>query len=483
MNQPCGDLRESGIETQTLMIARVRDVALREPIRIQADATLSEAAGAMHRQRAVCALIEDGTESCIITDSGLRDALALDGIPPDGPVARVTRRPPVTIDAGAILLDALIQMQRHGVDRLLVTDQGRISAILEQADVLGHLAIHSNVILRIAALAHQSTDLAPAADAMVRMVGALLRNGVKPDRIGRLASGVNRAIFRRLFELLMPKELQQDVCFVVMGSEGRREQILPTDQDNALIVRDGLDADSVMPACCAITSALIDLGYPRCPGDIMISNPAWVLTQTQFRTQVSQWIASSGNDDVMNLAIFFDAEAVAGDEHLLDGVKAVLFETTVSSDAFYAQFASAINAFRVPVGVFSRLQIERSGDQAGTLDIKKGGVFPIVHGIRALALQKKLTVTPTLDRIEALVGMRVIDQRFAREVAAAFSLLCTLRAESGLASIESGGSATNRIRPDELTQIDQRALAESLRVVVKLRRLVGQNFRLDLLGF
>ncbi|MBK7663504.1 MAG: CBS domain-containing protein [Sterolibacteriaceae bacterium] len=465
------------------MIARVRDLALREPIRIQADATLREAASAMHVQRAVCALIEDGTESCIITDSNLRDALALDGISPDGPVARVARRPPVTIDAGAIVLDALIQMQRRGVERLLVTDQGRISAILEQADVLGHLAIHSNAILRIAAQAHQSTDLAPAADAMVRMVGALLRNGVKPDRIGRLASDVNRAIFRRLFELLMPKDLQQDVCFVVMGSEGRREQILPTDQDNALIVRDGLDADSVMPACCAITSALIDLGYPRCPGDIMISNPAWVLTQTQFRAQVSQWIASSGNDEVMNLAIFFDAEAVAGDEHLLDGVKAVLFETTVSSDAFYAQFASAINAFRVPVGVFSRLQIERSGDQAGTLDIKKGGVFPIVHGIRALALQKKLTVTPTLDRIEALVGMRVIDQRFAREVAAAFSFLCTVRAESGLASIESGGSATNRIRPDELTQIDQRALAESLRVVVKLRRLVGQNFRLDLLGF
>ena len=483
MNQPGGDLRESGIETQTLMIARVRDLALREPIRIQADATLREAASAMHEQRAVCALIEDGTESCIITDSNLRDALALDGISPDGPVARVARRPPVTIDAGAIVLDALIQMQRRGVERLLVTDQGRISAILEQADVLGHLAIHSNAILRIAAQAHQSTDLAPAADAMVRMVGALLRNGVKPDRIGRLASDVNRAIFRRLFELLMPKDLQQDVCFVVMGSEGRREQILPTDQDNALIVRDGLDADSVMPACCAITSALIDLGYPRCPGDIMISNPAWVLTQTQFRAQVSQWIASSGNDEVMNLAIFFDAEAVAGDEHLLDGVKAVLFETTVSSDAFYAQFASAINAFRVPVGVFSRLQIERSGDQAGTLDIKKGGVFPIVHGIRALALQKKLTVTPTLDRIEALVGMRVIDQRFAREVAAAFSFLCTVRAESGLASIESGGSATNRIRPDELTQIDQRALAESLRVVVKLRRLVGQNFRLDLLGF
>ena len=483
MNQPDGDLRESGIETQTLMTARVRDVAMRELIRIQADATLREAARAMRDHRAACALVEAGADSGIITDSDLRDAMALDDISPDGPVARVAHCPAVTIDSGAILLDGLIQMERHGVERLLVTDQGKIFAVLEQADVLGHIAVHSNAILRIVSRADQPTDLKPAADALVRLIGALLRNGMKPDRVGRLASEVNRAIFARLFEMLVPKELQQDVCFIVMGSEGRREQILPTDQDNALIVRDGLDVESIMPACCAITGALIELGYPRCPGNIMISNPAWVLTQSQFRAQVLDWIASNGNDDVMNLAIFFDAETVVGDEHLLKGVKAVLFETSSSSDAFYARFASAINSFRIPIGVFSRLQIDRSGDRAGTLDIKKGGVFPIVHGIRALALQKKLTVTPTLDRIAALVGMRVIDKPFAREVAEAFGFLCTLRAESGLAAVEAGGPATNRLRPDELTQIDQRALAESLRIVVCLRRLVGQNFRLDLLGF
>lgn len=483
MNQRNGDWRESDVETHALATARVRDVALRKPVCIPASATLREAAMAMRDHGVGCALIQDGADNAVISDSSLRDALALGDVVPDWPARQVAYCPLSTIEAGAPLLDAMIQMQRLGVDYLLVTDQGRLATVLEEADVLGHFAIRANAISRMAARADQPTDLRPAAKAMVRLVGALLRSGMKPDRIGRLASEVNRAIFRRLFELLMPREVQQDVCFIVMGSEGRSEQILPTDQDNALIVRDGLDVESIMPACAAITGALINLGYPRCPGDIMISNPDWVLTQSQFRLRIANWIASNSNDDVMNLAIFFDAEAVAGDAHLLDRVKSMLFEGSACSEAFYARFASAVNSFRVPIGVFSRLQVERSGEWAGTLDIKKGGIFPIVHGIRALALEKQLKVTPTVDRIDALIANRGIDGRLGPNVAEAFGYLCTFRAESGLAAVEADRPGSNRIRPSELTRIEQQILAESLRVVVQLRRMIGQNFRLDVFGF
>lgn len=483
MNQPSEDWRDSGIETQTLMFARVRDVALRELVRIRADGTLREAARAMHDHQTGCVLVDAGAQTGLVTDSSLRDALALDDFLVDGPVTRVAHRPLLTIDSGALLLDALLQMQRHGVNRLLVTDRGSISAVLEQTDVLGFFAINSNVVLQQAGQADRPADLKPAVEAMVRLAGALLRNGMKPERIGRLVSDVNRAVFRRIFHLIVPEEFRHDVCFIVMGSEGRREQILPTDQDNALIVRDGVTVESVLPACRAISDALNDLGYPRCSGDIMLSNPYWVLSQTELRNRISNWIVSSGNDDVMNLSIFFDAAAVAGDESLLSTLKAVMFEAVSVSDAFCARFASAINAFPVPIGIFSRLQLERSGEQAGTLDIKKGGVFPVVHGIRSLALQKGLAVTPTLERIEALVEVGVLERRFAREIAEAFGFMSTLRAESGLAAMRAGVPATNRIRPAELTNIDQEILLESLRVVVRLRKLIGQHFRLDLLGF
>lgn len=483
MNQRNGNWRESDTETLALMSARVRDVAVRKSVLIPANATLHDAATAMRDHRVNCLLIQDGLDNAVITNSCLRDAFALGGVEPNTLASQVALCPLITIQAGAPLLDALIQMQRHGLEWLPVIDQGRLSTVLEFTDVLGYLAIHTSAVTRIAARAQQPTDLKPASNAMIRLIGELLRSGMKPDHIGRLASEVNRAIFRRLFELLMPKELQQDVCFVVMGSEGRSEQILPTDQDNALIVRDGLDVESIMPSCAAITGALIDLGYPRCPGNIMVSNPEWVLTQSQFRSRVAQWIASNSNDDVISLAIFFDAEAVAGDEHLLDRVKSVLLETPASNEAFLARFASVINSFSIPVGVFSRLQVERSGEFAGTLDIKKGGVFPIVHGIRSLALQKALKVTRTVDRIDALVETRLISERFGREIAEAFGYLCSLRAEAGLAAIAAGRSPSNRLRPEELTHIERRILAESLRVVVRLRRMIGQHFRLDVFGF
>ena len=126
MNQPAEDWHESGVEAQTLMTARVRDVALREPVRIQADATLRDAARAMRDQRVGCLLIDAGADSAIITDSSLRDALALNEVPPDAQIVRVARYPLATTDSGAPLLDALIQMQRLGVESLLVTDQGQI---------------------------------------------------------------------------------------------------------------------------------------------------------------------------------------------------------------------------------------------------------------------------------------------------------------------------------------------------------------------
>ncbi|HMV53728.1 MAG TPA: putative nucleotidyltransferase substrate binding domain-containing protein [Rhodocyclaceae bacterium] len=474
---------ESGVETQALLLARVRDVVLRQSVLLSESAELGEAARAMRDNAVSCVLVGSEADPGIVTSTDLRDALALHGHHPHEPIGPLARRPIVAIDDGALLLDALIEMERTRVKRLPVTRAGRIHAVLELGDLLSYFALHSNVILRVAGDAPDADALKPAFRSLVRMVSALQRIGMKPDRIGRLASEINRAIFHRVFDLVMPVDLRNDLCLIVMGSEGRAEQILPTDQDNALIVRDGIDPASLMPACRAFSEALAVIGYPPCAGNVMVSNPAWVLGESGFRNRIGHWIVNGSNDDVMNLAIFFDATAVAGDATLLAQVKAVLFEVSSAGDTFFARFASAINAFPVPINMFSRLQVERSGEQAGTLDIKKSGIFPIVQGIRSLALQHRLTVTGTLDRIDALVHLGAFDKRFARELGDAFGFLCTLRTQAGLAAFEAGQPATNRVRPADLSQIDQEVLVESLRVVLKLRKLITQHYRLDMLGF
>jgi len=474
---------ESGIETQALLIAQVRDVALRKAVVLDEMATLADAARVMRDNVVSCVLVGSPEDPGIVTSTDVRDLLALNGCSPESSLGPLVRRPIVAIDDSAFLLDALIEMERTRVKRLLVTRGGCVTAVLELGDLLSYFALQSNVVLRIASEARDPDALKPAFRSLERMVGALQRTGMKPDRIGRLASEVNRAIFRRVFDYVMPVELRSHSCLIVMGSEGRAEQLLPTDQDNALIVRDGIDPECLMPACRAFSDALASIGYPPCAGNVMVSNPEWVLSESGFRNRIGHWIAYADNDNVMNLAIFFDAAAVAGDLTLLASVKEVLFEVSSAGDAFFARFASAINAFPVPMGMFSRLLVERSGEHAGTLDIKKGGIFPIVQGIRSLALQRRLTVTGTLDRIEALAELGVFDKHFARELGDAFGFLSALRAQAGLAALEAGLPATNRVRPSDLSQIDQEVLVESLRVVLKLRKLVSQHYRLDMLGF
>lgn len=474
---------KSQIESQALLIARVRDIALHPSVVLPAGATLREATEAMRAHALSCVLVGSPDDPGIVTSTDVRDALALHGHGPDAPIGPLARRPLLAIDDGALLLDALIEMKRAGVKRLPVRMNGRLGAVLELGDLLSYFALHSNAVLRLAGKARDAAALKPAFQSLLRMVGALHRIGMKPERLGRIAGDVNRAVFRRVFELVMPDELRDDACLIVMGSEGRGEQILPTDQDNALILRDGIEPESVMPACRAFSEALAEIGYPPCSGNVMVRNPYWVLGETAFRERLAGWIYGGSNDDVMNLAIFYDAAAIAGDAALLRAVKAQLFEMTAAGDAFYARFASAINAFPLPMGLFSRLKVERAGEHAGTLDLKKGGVFPIVQGVRSLALQRKLAATSTLERIDALVGLGALDKRFARELADAFGFLCSLRTSAGLSAIDAGRPPDNRIRPDELSYVDRELLTESLRIVRKLRKLVDQHFRLDLLGF
>ena len=187
------------------------------------------------------------------------------------------------------------------------------------------------------------------------MIRVLSDDGVRIEVIAGLVGGLNRRIFQRLWTLLAPEELRANSCLVVMGSEGRGEQIVKTDQDNALILRDGFAFDGLEAVTNAFTAALIEFGYPPCPGGIMLSRPLWCQPLEGFRAALRDWTHGSDPDGPMNLAIFLDAAAVAGDARLLDEAQAYLRRLLAGSDAFYARFAAAIEQFGGEGGWWRRL--------------------------------------------------------------------------------------------------------------------------------
>ena len=195
----------------------------------------------------------------------------------------------------------------------------------------------------------------------------------------------------------------------------------------------------------AFTAALIEFGYPPCPGGIMLSRPLWRQPLAGFRDTLREWIHGADPDGPMNLAIFLDAAAVAGDASLLAEARDHVDRLLSDSDAFYARFARAVEQFGADGGWWSRLPGLR-GREAAEIDLKKLGIFPIVHGVRALALQYRVRALGTADRLRALVAAGRIDADLARDLTEALRFLIGLKLASNLRQIAEGRAPDNRLR-------------------------------------
>jgi CBS domain-containing protein len=381
------------------------------------------------------------------------------------------------------LFDALALMIRHGVHRLVVADGERIVGFLEQLDLLSFLSNHSYLITLQILQAEDTAALAAAADAINKLIALLWRNGTKVAMIARLVHELNDKLIERAWQLIAPPELVANSCLFVMGSEGRGEQLLKTDQDNGLVLRDGYEPPPDFDAICArFSHALADFGYPECPGKIMVSNPQWRHAARDFGQTVRRWLLMPDAESLMALAIFIDAHAVCGDRALLESVRAAVFELVSGNDLLIARFASAIESFEQVNGWWTRL-ISLTTGGTEELDIKKAGLFPLVHGVRSLALEAHLAVTGTVDRIDALLALGRLPADLAPDLVECLHFLMGLRLKVGLDAMDAGRRDANGrvVALGRVGQLDRDLLKDALAIVKRFKALMRQRYRLDVL--
>jgi CBS domain-containing protein len=278
--------------------------------------------------------------------------------------------------------------------------------------------------------------------------------------------------------MLAPADLVANSCLFVMGSEGRGEQLLKTDQDNGLLLRDGYAPPADLEAVCQRFSAVLErFGYPECPGRIMLSNPAWRGSVADFSRRVREWLLLPGEGDLMRLAIFMDAHAVAGDAALLESVRQQLLALAVDGGAQLARFAAAIDAFGSPAGWWNRLL--GLSDETRAVNLKKAGIFPIVHGVRSLALQHRIAETGTAERIAALQAQGALDAGLGGELLEGLHFLMGLRLRAGLAELDQGRTVTGNVNPERLSSLERDLLKDALSAVKRFKAMLHQRLRLD----
>ncbi|PWC50606.1 hypothetical protein TSA6c_32525 [Azospirillum sp. TSA6c] len=474
----------SNREMAALTMARIRQAYLHPPLFVEATASLRDAAEAMRQNRASSVLVRgaDGAVG-ILTGTDLRDLVVLDGRPVSEPVGPLARYGLLTLDRDDLLFNALVLMTKHAVRRVVVTENGAIVGLLGQSDLLAVLSNHSQVIGLQVEHANDPADLRRASRSIVELIRTLHATGVKVSFIADLVTELNRRIFRKLFELLAPPDLLANSCLIVMGSEGRGEQLLKTDQDNGLILRDGFDCPDLADIAADFTRHLVEFGYPPCPGNIMVSNPEWTRPLAGYKDALFNWVHRPDEAAQMNLAIFYDAAPVAGDATLLAEAKDYLLSRLQDNQMFFTQFARPTLSFDTPSGLFAALFERR---RAEAVDIKKAGIFPIVHGVRALALEKHRAETNTVERIQVLAELGALDRKMAADLVEAFTILSTIRLKARVDLPDDGPEGEgaelaidNLVHPDRLGKLDRDQFKDCLALVKSFKELIAHHFRLN----
>ena len=473
--------RQSQQELQSLTLSRVDEAFLRPAHFVDVSTDILSVVKIFNQHRTSSVLVRDAQAHPprlgIFTATALQRAIltgmALDQLP----VGQLANFKLITLAPSDQVGDALVTMLRHRVHRVVVAEGEQIMGVLEALDLFSFLSNHSHMISVQIEAAQDLESLAAAASKITQTIAVLYRAGTRVNLIARLVQDLNARLFEKAWALIAPPELLANSCLFVMGSEGRGEQLLKTDQDNGLILRDGYvpprDLDTL---CMRFSKVLQDFGYPECPGNIMVSNAQWRDSASVLGQRVQHWLLTPDPDNLMNLAIFMDAHAVCGDAQLLLQVQQSVMRVATDNDAVLARFAAAIDAFGNSQGWWNRLL---GLENSHTLNLKKEGIFPLVHGVRSLALAHRVQATGTVDRIEALVADGGLSADMGADLTQSLLFLMGLRLKSGLMDWELQRPVSGGVDLVKLSSLDRDLLKDSLSVVKRFKVQLRHRFKLD----
>lgn len=467
---------EGGMES--VLRARVREAMHGRAVFIEGSATIEQAGQAMRDANTNAAFVRDGERTGVVTGMNLAKAVVLQRLPLDTPVREITHFDVVAVDEDDFLFEALLSMTRHGKRRLAVRSGGAFAGFLEDIDLLGRFAGNSQLIPGRIDRARDVEELAVAAHEIQDQVERLHRQGMKVEVIAEITSDLNRRLFVRLFELVAPASIREQGCLMLMGSEGRGEQTVRTDQDNGLLLAGPVPDAELAAFREAFSGALDGFGFPPCPGNVMVRNPLWSQPAEGMVRQLRAWVMERTPDAAMNIAIFLDGVALTGRTALLAETKAALFEMMRGEAVLLGRFAHLIESFATPsIGVLGTLMAS-VGVTDDAIDIKKAGIFPIVHGVRTMALEKGITETSTAERMAALVRAGSFDGEFGRDIISAHRVFMGYRLASQLDAVRRGSvEGESLLRPSRMTAVDRDILRDSLRVVRQFRDVIATRFR------
>ncbi len=471
------------------MYSPLSAVIRRAPITVTLDTSVREAIGVMDQMRIGSIIVADPVRRLPLGIFTLRDLLhrvALQGCDLEQPIANVMTGGLITVKPQTTAYQAAVLMARHGIRHLIVVDgEDRLLGIVSQNDLFALQQMAVKDVSNDIRSARDLVTLKECAADIRRIADSLVTQGIGAEQLTHFVSTLNDLLTLRIIEVTHDEfELPQvKWCWIALGSEGRFEQTLSTDQDNGIIFEPPEDTDperirrALLPFAQEVNRKLDACGFPLCKGNIMAGNPEWCLSLDEWQGKFSRWIHNPEPQALLNAAIFFDFRPLYGDQDLSEALREWLSETARGSSLFLRQMAENALQCQPPLGVIRDFVYDNSKEFPHTIDLKMYGSRPFVDAARIFSLAHGIAHTSTAERLRAVAERENFDSDDVAAIIDGFFFILTLRLRKQR-ELQGVSAGANRINPDKLNELDRHILKEAFKQARKLQSRLRLDFRL-----
>ena len=422
----------------------------------------------------------------IITDKDLRNKVFSGEVPITGTAKQVMTSPVITYPKDLTITQAQMAMMKSNISHLVLTKDGTVHTkavgILSKHDLMLSLGNNPAVLVKAIKRSKSVEDIKPYRTGVMNLLRGYLDQNIPMALTSKIISELNDVCIKKIVELsLNQMDTKPPVQFawLAMGSQGRSEQLLHTDQDNALLFDDVPEAkfeetrNYFLELAKYITAGLHTIGYEYCPADMMGSNPKWCNSLSGFKEMTRKWIASPGPDEVLLSSIFFDYSRAYGDKTLVSKLSQYIFDTVEKYPIFLSHLASSALMNPSPSGFFRQFLVEQDGEHKDFFDLKQRALMPLVDAARVLILSKNIPdISNTWERFEKLAELEPNNKELFFSCSYATKALLRFRTKQGLQNNNSG----RYINLEQLNKEEKMKLKRTFKTIKEIQELVNIRF-------
>ncbi|MCB0559796.1 MAG: CBS domain-containing protein [Lewinellaceae bacterium] len=470
----------------------------KDPVTCLPDTFIREAAVIMSRREVGSVIVVDEASRPlgIVTDKDLRSKVATGQVGLEKPVAEIMSSPVITVGPDITVADVQIEMVKNRINHLCITEDGTsaspVIGVLSEHDLMVVQGNNPALLIREIRRCRTGKELRHIRERAEDLMKKYIYQEVAIAFISTVMSEVNDELITQSIKLSQAEMDEEGYerpsagfCWLALGSEGRQEQLLRTDQDNALIFENVPEADLeptkkyYLKLAEKATHLLNEVGYDFCPGDMMASNPSWCLSLEQWKAQFSTWIFEPSPKAVMYCTIFFDYRPIYGMKELATALTEHIFENIGGQAIFLGFLAKDALQNPPPLTFFRNFVVENGGEHKDEFDIKARAMMPLADAARVLILDAKVgKINNTFRRFEKLAELEPINKELYEQAADAYEILMRYRALQGLKNKNSG----RYFNPSELSKMERVNLRNCFQPIKELQTLLTLRYQLAYLG-